>query len=232
MWNKVLTQLIILLNHFSQSSLTMHDLGFIGQRGVLVSIMVELTTKNQVCFNFPISGINSQHEPSALNQEWLYFLYYQPQTQLQREDERGVLHCRWDCVEFLRSHQCWTGCATWSPPSTDAGWPCLFRKTHKDRYISLIKIDIQHKVYSLITNCWLHQIHPCLPRVMPLGQTTPSVTSTVRSAPFNPLLSILAFSPQSDQYMKLGNGNNELKTANQITWFIQRPTSLHLYSLF
>lgn len=43
----------------------------------------------------------------------------------------------------------------------------------------------------------------CLPRVMPLGHTMLSVTKATRSAPFNPLFSILASSPQSVQYMKL-----------------------------
>ena len=42
-----------------------------------------------------------------------------------------------------------------------------------------------------------------LPRVMPLGHMMLSVTKATRSAPFNPLFSILASSPQSVQYMKL-----------------------------
>lgn len=42
-----------------------------------------------------------------------------------------------------------------------------------------------------------------LPRVMPLGHLMLSVTKATRSAPFSPLFSILASSPQSVQYMKL-----------------------------
>lgn len=42
------------------------------------------------------------------------------------------------------------------------------------------------------------------PRVMPLGHSMLSATSTCRSTPFIPAFSILALVPQSDQYIKLG----------------------------
>lgn len=50
----------------------------------------------------------------------------------------------------------------------------------------------------------------CLPRVMPFGHIMLSVTKAKRSAPFSPLLSILAFSPQSVQYIKLKRTQTEL----------------------
>lgn len=42
-----------------------------------------------------------------------------------------------------------------------------------------------------------------LPRVMPLGHKMLSITKATRPAPFKPLFSILASSPQSVQYIKL-----------------------------
>lgn len=47
------------------------------------------------------------------------------------------------------------------------------------------------------------------PRVIPLGHSMLSATSTWRSTPFMPAFSILARVPQSDQYIKLLNNNKK-----------------------
>lgn len=41
------------------------------------------------------------------------------------------------------------------------------------------------------------------PRVIPLGHSIPSDTSVCRPTPLSPDFSILAWNPQSDQYMNL-----------------------------
>lgn len=50
---------------------------------------------------------------------------------------------------------------------------------------------------------WLVHVRAHVPRVIPLGHWMSEATRTRRSAPFMPDFSILAGSPQSDQYRNL-----------------------------
>lgn len=58
-----------------------------------------------------------------------------------------------------------------------------------------------------------------LPKVIPLGHSIRSETSTCRSTPFSPAFSILACIPQSDQYMNLMRKKKRIQVRNQSSCF-------------
>lgn len=90
---------------------------------------------------------------------------------------------------------------------------CSFESTQYRRWLTMsVQRDTGRQKYSpghytCVSLCclkshWLPFIAFltfCLPRVMPFGHMISSVTKAKRSPPFNPLLSILACSPQSVQ---------------------------------
>lgn len=66
--------------------------------------------------------------PSDFLQRMITWLHHLPQIQPERRGGTAIQCWKWECVWSLRSHQCWRECASLSPPSTDAGLPCLSRQ--------------------------------------------------------------------------------------------------------
>lgn len=72
-------------------------------------------------------------------------------------------------------------------------------------FITLLSelIDFSCTLYHLVVCSGLCVLCPSLPSVIPLGHSMCSDTRICRSTPFSPDFSILAWPPQSDQYINL-----------------------------